>query len=388
VIDPKGDLTNLLLTFPALWPEDFEPWVDAGEAQRKGSRAGLRRGEPRSGRRGLASWDQDGERIRRLHAAAATSHLHAGQHAGGRSRSCRRSPRRRRSCSRTRALGDRVQSTARACSALVGIAGDPLRSREHMLVSSLLDARLARGQGYDLAQLIADVQKPPFDKVGVLDLESLLPGQGALRAGDGDQRPARGARLRVWLKGEPLDVQRLLYTADGKPRIACCRSRTSPTRERMFFVTLLLNSARLDAHPEGHEQPARAALHGRDLRLPAADREPAVKKPMLTLLKQARAFGLGVVLATQNPVDLDYKALSNMRHLAARPAADRARLARVLDGLEGVAGGIDRQELSRMPRRRVPRFSAASCCTTCSTNEEAGAVREPLGDRRYLAPAA
>jgi hypothetical protein len=153
------------------------------------------------------------------------------------------------------------------------------------------------------------------------------------------------------MEGEPLDVQRLLYTPEGKPRVSIVSIAHLGDAERMFFVSLLLNEVLgLDARAAGHRRPARAALHGRDLRLLPAHGQPAVQEaPMLTLLKQARAFGLGVVLATQNPVDLDYKGLGQHgTWFIGRLQTERDK-ARVLDGLEGAAaaGGFDRAALEQ-----------------------------------------
>ena len=351
VIDPKGDLTNLLLTFPDLSPAEFEPWVQEEEARRKGLDVpAYAAAEAQKWKQGLASWDQDGERIRRLKAAASFRIFTPGSNAGEPI-----------SILATFAapppelveddelFGDRVQSTATSLLGLVGIAGDPLRSREHILVSSLLDRAWRAGAGYDLPQLIADVQKPPLDKIGVLPLESFFPAKERFELAMTINALLAAPGFEVWLKGTPLDVQQLLYTADGRPQIAVLSIAHLSDAERMFFVALLLNQTLAWMRTRQGTSSLRALLYMDEIfgYLPPTANPPS-KKPMLTLLKQARAFGLGVVLATQNPVDLDYKALSNIgTWLLGRLQTERD-LARVLDGLEGVAGGIDRQELSRL----------------------------------------
>ncbi len=351
VIDPKGDLTNLLLTFPDLRPADFEPWVQEEDARRKGLDVpAYAAAEAEKWKKGLASWGQDGERIRRLKAAANFRIFTPGSNAGEPI-----------SILATFAapppglvddaelFGDRVQSTATSLLGLVGIDGDPLRSREHILVSSLLDRAWRAGAGYDLPQLIADVQKPPLDKIGVLPLESFFPAKERFELAMTINALLAAPGFEVWLKGTALDVQQLLYTADGRPQVAVLSIAHLSDAERMFFVSLLLNQTLAWMRTRQGTSSLRALLYMDEIfgYLPPTANPPS-KKPMLTLLKQARAFGLGVVLATQNPVDLDYKALSNIgTWLLGRLQTERD-LARVLDGLEGVAGGIDRQDLSRL----------------------------------------
>ena len=351
VIDPKGDLTNLLLTFPDLAPADFEPWVQEEEARRKGMDVpAYAAAEAAKWKKGLASWGEDGERIRRLRAAANFRIFTPGSNAGEPisilATFAAPPP---ELVDDAELFGDRVQSTATSLLGLVGIAGDPLRSREHILVSSLLDRAWRAGASYDLAQLIADIQKPPLDKVGVLPLESFYPAKERFELAMTVNALLAAPGFEVWLKGTPLDVQQLLYTSDGRPQVAVLSIAHLSDAERMFFVSLLLNQTLAWMRTRQGTSSLRAILYMDEIfgYLPPTANPPS-KKPMLTLLKQARAFGLGVVLATQNPVDLDYKALSNIgTWLLGRLQTERD-LARVLDGLEGVAGGIDRQEIARV----------------------------------------
>jgi hypothetical protein len=198
VVDPKGDLGNLLLTFPELQPADFEPWVDAGEAARKGqSVAEFAAVTAETWRKGLAEWDQDGERIKRLRAAAEFTIYTPGSEAG-RPLSILRSfaaPDPAVIADAT-SLKERIGGSVAGLLGLLGVEADPVKSREHILLSSILDAAWRAGQSPDLAGLIGQVQKPPFDKVGVFDVESFFPGQRAHRARVADQRPARRTRIR------------------------------------------------------------------------------------------------------------------------------------------------------------------------------------------------
>ena len=355
IIDPKGDLANLLLTFPELRPEDFLPWVKEEDAARKGiSRDELAAAEAKKWREGLAAWGEDGERIRRLREAAEVAVFTPGSDVG-------------RPISILASFGappaevvadgdlfrDRVETTATSLLALLGVDADPLRSREHILLSSLLDVAWRAGRSYDLPGLIADIQKPPIAKIGVLDVETFFPAQDrfalALRLNNLLAAPG----FDVWLRGEPLAFDHLLYGAGGKPRLAVVSIAHLSDAERMFLVALLLNEAVAWMRSRSGSSSLRALLYMDEVfgYLPPVANPPS-KKPMLTLLKQARAFGFGVVLATQNPVDLDYKALSNIgTWFLGRLQTERDK-ARVLDGLEGASAAsgsaFDRATMDRL----------------------------------------
>ncbi len=355
VIDPKGDLANLLLTFPELRPEDFLPWVREDDATRKGvSRAELAASEAEKWRQGLAAWGQDGERIRRLRAAAEVTLYTPGSELG-----------RPISILASFAapptmllrdvdlLRDRVETAATSLLALAGVPADPLRSREHILVSTLFSEAWRAGRSYELAGLIADLQKPPLTKVGVLDLETFFPAADRFALAMKINNLLAAPGFDVWLRGEPLALGNLLRTQTGRPRIAVVSLAHLSDAERMFFVALLLNETISWMRAQAGTSSLRAIVYMDEVfgYLPPVENPPS-KKPMLVLLKQARAFGLGMVLATQNPVDLDYKALSNIgTWILGRLQTERDK-ARVLDGLEGAstAAGeaFDRAALDRL----------------------------------------
>ncbi len=149
----------------------------------------------------------------------------------------------------------------------------------------------------------------------------------------------------AWMEGEPLDVERLLYTAEGKPRMSIVSIAHLSDSERMFFVTLLLNEVVAWMRTQSGTSSLRAILYMDEVfgYFPPTANPPS-KKPMLTLLKQARAFGLGVVLATQNPVDLDYKGLSNAgTWFLGRLQTERDKAARARGAGRRLGGG--RREL-------------------------------------------
>jgi hypothetical protein len=327
-IDPKGDLGNLLLNFPDLSPAQFEPWVEEGLT---GSQAAERWAK------GLADWGQGAARVRKLRDAVDMAIYTPGSSAGipiSILRSLGAPP--QEVLADEDALRERVSGTVSGLLALLGVTADPLRSREHILLSTLCQTAWAKGADLDLAGLIRDVQKPPFDRVGVVDLESFYPAKARQDLAMTLNSLLASPGFSAWLSGEPLDIARLLWTPAGKPRIAVVSIAHLSDAERMFFVTLLLHEVIAWMRAQSGTTSLRAMLYMDEVfgYFPPVANPPA-KAPMLTLLKQARAFGLGCVLSTQNPVDLDYKGLSNAgTWFLGRLQTERDK-ARVIEGLEG-----------------------------------------------------
>jgi len=352
VIDPKGDMGNLLLTFPELGAEQFRPWINEDDARRKDLTADEHAAaQAELWRRGLASWGQDGERIRRLRAAADFTIYTPGSEAGQPISivSSFAAP-------SAALIGDgdlyreRIATTATSLLSLLGVDADPIRSREHILLSTLLDHRWKQGRDADLGGLIQAIQSPPMQRVGVLELDSFYPAKDRFELAMRLNNLLAAPGFQIWMKGQPLDVGALLHTESGKPRVAVVSIAHLSEAERMFFVSLLLNETVGWMRSRPGTTSLRAVLYMDEIfgfMPPVA--EPPSKKPLLTLLKQARAYGLGVVLATQNPVDLDYKGLSNTgTWFLGRLQTERDK-ARVMDGLEGLGGdGLDRGELERI----------------------------------------
>ncbi|MCU0978959.1 MAG: ATP-binding protein [Pirellulaceae bacterium] len=339
-IDPKGDLGNLLLAFPDLKPEDFQPWVESAEAARQGKSIDeLAAQEADKWRDGLAQWGQDAARIARYREAADIAIYTPGSSAGlplTVLRSFDAPP--RAVLQDNEALRERVNSAASGLLALLGIDADPLQSREHILLANLLDASWRDGRNLQMADLIRGLQSPPFDKVGVIDLETFFPEKDRFGLAMRVNNLLASPGFAGWLEGESLDVGRLLYTDQGKPRLSIISIAHLSDAERMFFVTILLNEVVTWMRSQAGTTSLRAMLYMDEVfgYFPPTANPPS-KLPMLTLLKQARAYGLGVVLATQNPVDLDYKGLSNAgTWFLGRLQTERDK-ARVLEGLEGAS---------------------------------------------------
>jgi Helicase HerA, central domain len=361
-IDPKGDLGNLLLTFPELRADDFLPWIDEAEAARAGLDAAAYAAQAAERwRRGLAESGQDGARIERLRAAVDVAIYTPGS-ASGRPLSVLGSLSAPSPvlAADAEARRERLLGTVSALLSLVGVDADPLRSREHILVAKLVEAAWAEGRDVDLATLVREIYAPPFEQVGALDLESFFPARERAGLGLALNNLLASSGFDSWRQGEALDVAQLLYTTGGQPRLTILSIAHLSEAERMFFVALLLGEVVAWMRTQPGTSSLRAILYMDEVAgyLPPVANPPS-KPPMLTLLKQARAFGLGVVLATQNPVDLDYKALTNAgTWFLGRLQTERDK-ARVLEGLEGAATaagrGIDRAHydalLSRLGSR-------------------------------------
>jgi hypothetical protein len=341
-IDPKGDLGNIALTFPQLRGEDFRPWVNLHEAENKGLKADeYAQSQAEMWRQGLADWGQDGQRIEKLRNAADVKIYTPGSSAGiGVSvlRSFNAPP--QEIIDDQDAYRDRINVTTTGLLSLIGYEGDPFTSREYILISNILEKAWSSGQNLDLAQLIGAIQKPPMDKVGIMDLESFYPAKDRFSLAMMLNNLLAAPGFSAWLDGVPLDVNRFLYNETGKPCVSVFSINHLSDRERMFFVTMLLNEVLSWMRSQPGTGSLRALLYMDELfgYLPPTANPPS-KTPLLTLLKQARAFGLGLVLSTQNPVDLDYKALSNAGiWFIGRLQTERDK-ERVLAGLQGAALG-------------------------------------------------
>jgi hypothetical protein len=342
VIDPKGDLANLMLTFPDLKPEDFAPWINEEDAEKKGVSAADYAGQQAEfWKSGLAGWGQDGARISRLKEAADFRIFTPGSNAGlsvSILKSFAAPPEAMREDAEL--MRDRVSTTATSLLGLLGIKADPIKSREHILLSNILNAAWSAGKDLDIAALIQQIQTPPMTKVGVMDLDSFFPSKDRFELAMSLNNLLAAPGFSSWMEGEPLDVQQILHTPDGKPRIAIFSIAHLDDAQRMFFVSLLLNQTLGWMRAQSGTTSLRAILYMDEIfgYFPPVANPPS-KLPLLTLLKQGRAFGLGVVLVTQNPVDLDYKGLSNTgTWFIGRLQTERDK-ARVLEGLEGVAAG-------------------------------------------------
>jgi hypothetical protein len=350
-IDPKGDMGNLLLTFPKLAAEDFRPWINTRTATDKGQTPDeFAAAQAALWKKGLGQWGQDGKRIAQMRKNVDMAIYTPGSNSG-----MPVSVLQSFSAPDQDLIDDidlyreRVQSTATGILTLLDIDADPVASREHILISKLLDNAWREGRSLDVAGLIGEIQDPPITKVGVMNLDSFFPAKDRFSLAMRLNNLLAAPGFEAWMQGTPLDAKSLLYTEEGKPRISVMSIAHLDDAQRMFFVSMLLNELIAWMRAQQGTSSLRAILYMDEIfgYMPPVANPPS-KKLFLTLLKQARAYGLGLVLATQNPVDLDYKGLSNTgTWFIGRLQTERDK-ARVMEGLEGASGGkFDKQAMER-----------------------------------------
>ncbi|OAI47032.1 ATP-binding protein [Nitrospira sp. SCGC AG-212-E16] len=355
IIDPKGDLGNLMLTFPQLRGEDFAPWINEDDARKKGlSSADYATQQAELWKKGLGDWGQSGERIQKLRDAADVVVYTPGSNAGIPVSILKSfAAPSQEILDDTEMLRERISTTVTSLLGLVGVEADPIKSREHILLSTILDHTWKAGQDLDLATLIQQIQTPAVAKIGVLNLDSFYPSKERFALAMQLNNLLAAPGFSAWLEGEALDVGQMLHSPGGKPRLAIFSIAHLNDAERMFFVTLLLSQTLGWVRAQSGTTSLRAILYMDEIfgYFPPVANPPS-KQPLLTLLKQARAFGLGVVLATQNPVDLDYKGLANTgTWFIGRLQTERDK-ARVLEGLEGASASsgkkFDKQGMEQL----------------------------------------
>ncbi len=352
MIDPKGDITNLLLNFPDLAPQDFQPWINVDQARREDKSIEQVAEETASlWRSGLAKWDIGPERLQTLKDAAQFTVFSPGSDAGVpisilASLEAPNIPWEENE----EMLREKISGTVTALLGLVGMQDvDPVRSREHILLSNIFEQAWSQGKNLDLGELILQTQNPPFSKLGVFDVNTFFPEKERFELAMLLNNILASPAFQVWLEGQPLDIQGLMYTPDGRPRHSIFYIAHLADAERMFFVTLLFSAVEAWMRTQGGTRSLRSIVYFDEIfgYMPPTQNPPS-KEPMLRLLKQARAFGVGLLLVTQNPVDLDYKALSNAgTWFVGRLQTDQDKQ-RLLDGLQGASPGIDREDYDQM----------------------------------------
>lgn len=340
VVDPKGDMTNLLLSFPDMTAADFEPWVRVEEAQAQGiSLQEYAAQQAETWRSGLAGWGIVPERIRTMWETTEFVLYTPGSSAGKPLSILKLlNVPTSRVAADSELMAEQVSGTASSLLSLIGIEADPLQSREHILIANILHQSWEQQQRLDLPQLITVIQNPSFSRVGIMELEDFFPQKERFALALRFNNLLASPQFAGWLEGESLDINNLLYTETGKPKISILSISHLNDNERMFFVSLLLNQLVNWMRTQSGTSSLRALFYMDEIfgYFPPVANPPS-KQPLLTLLKQARAYGLGIVLTTQNPVDLDYKALANIgTWFIGRLQTERDKV-RLLDGLEGAA---------------------------------------------------
>jgi hypothetical protein len=352
MIDPKGDITNALLHFPDLVPDDFQPWVDADQARREGKTVEQVAVESaKAWQEGLAGWGIARERLQALAQAAQYAIYTPGSDAGipvSILASLNAPPIPWEG--NREILREKITSTVTALLGLVGLKDiDPVRSREHILLANIFEHAWSQGKDIELSELILQTQSPPFSKLGVFDVNTFFPEKDRFELAMLLNNILAAPSFQTWIEGQPLDIQQLLFTPNGKPRHSVFYIAHLSDAERMFFVTLLFTAVESWMRSQTGTANLRSILYFDEIfgYLPPVSNPPS-KEPVLRLLKQARAFGVGLVLVTQNPVDVDYKALSNAGSWFIGKLQTDQDKQRLLDGLQGASPALERGQYDRL----------------------------------------
>lgn len=349
ILDPKGDMTNLLLTFPDLAPGDFRPWIDEAAARRDGKtpeEAAVAAAESWSS--GLESWGLAAADIAALRSAAEFTIYTPGSEAGV-PLNVLGSLAPPQAGAETEAYRDEIEGFVTGLLGLAGIEADPLASREHILLANLIEDAWNRGAALSLESLIELVHRPPLRKLGVFELETFFPEKDRLALALRLNNLVASPSFAAWRTGPALDIASLLWTAEGKPRAAILYLAHLSDAERQFAVTLALSRLVTWMRSQPGSSELRALVYMDEVFgfVPPTAAPPA-KKPILTIFKQARAFGVGMLLSTQNPVDLDYKAMSNAGTWCIGRLQTERDKARIMEALQSAAGDRDLASLAAL----------------------------------------
>ncbi len=361
MIDPKGDITNSLLHFPDLLPDDFQPWVNPDEARRAGKSLGQAAEEAaESWRAGLEEWGIGPERIQALKNSAHFAVYTPGSDAGipiSILATLKAPPIPWEG--NQELLREKISGTVTAILGLVGMTDiDPVRSREHILLANIFERSWSQGKDLDLSELILQTQNPPFEKLGVMELDTFFPSKSRFELAMLLNNILAAPAFQTWIQGEPLEIESLLWGEDDRPKHSVFYIAHLSDSERMFFITLLYSAIETWMRSQPGATSLRALVYFDEIFGYAPPiSNPPTKALMLRMLKQARAYGVGQILVTQNPVDLDYKGLSNAGTWMIGKLQTEKDKDRLLDGLQGAASGqFDRQTydkiLSRLGKRQ------------------------------------
>ncbi len=352
IIDPKGDLTNLLLHFPEFLPSDFEPWLDPEAAKRDGKTPQQMAADTAAfWAKGLSDWGISSDDLRELKNAADFAIYTPGSTSGIpvnilSSFAAPDIPWQENQ----EILRERIASNITALLGLIGFSDiDPLSSKEHILLANIMEHYWSQGISFDLTDLIMKTQDPPFERLGAFPIDRLFPEKERFALAMKLNNFLASPSFQTWLQGQALNIQEIYYSPDGKPRHSIFYLAHLSENERMFFVTLLYGAVESWMRRQSGTSGLRALVYFDEILgyLPPIGNPPS-HTVMLRMLKQARAFGVGLILTSQNPVDLDYKALSNAgTWMIGRLQTDQDK-ERLMDGLQSASGSIDRSAADKL----------------------------------------
>ena len=343
VLDPKGDMGNLMLNFPEFRPSDFRPWIDEAEAVRDGEDPDTVAADTAdTWKTGLASWEIGPDRLRRLQDEAGMTIYTPGSQMGtpldvigsldhpGIDFDAN-----------AEVLRDEIEGWVSSLLTLAGIDADPVSDPGHILLATIIEGAWSEGKGLTIEDVLIRLLDPPMRKLGVFEVDAFFPRKDRMALATRLNGVVASPSFAAWSEGASVDIESMLWT-DGRPQAAIIYLSHLSESERQFVVTLLLSKVVTWMRRQSGTSGLRALIYMDEVfgfAPPTA--EPPSKKPILTILKQARAYGVGMVLSTQNPVDLDYKAMSNAgTWMVGRLQTERDK-ARILEGLASAAGTTD-----------------------------------------------
>jgi hypothetical protein len=344
ILDPKGDMGNLALRFPDLAPEDFEEWVDPAEAAREGiDTAELASRTAERWTKGLASSGLGTADVRAFTEGAEVRIFTPGSTAGiplnvlG-----NLSAPKGAAAQDDEALREEIEGLVSGLLVLAGIDADPIQSREHILLANLVEHAWRQSVDLDLATLLMQIQDPPMRRLGVFELDTFFPAKDRMALALRLNGLVASPSFAAWMQGEPLDIDTILRAPDGRPRASVVYMSHLSETERQFVVTLLLSKMVTWMRQQPGTSDLKALIYVDEMfGLAPPTGEPPSKKPLLTIFKQARAHGVGMVISTQNPVDVDYKLMSNAgTWMIGRLQTERDK-ARIVDAMRSASGDVD-----------------------------------------------
>ncbi len=355
IIDPKGDICNLALTFPDFMPQDFAPWIHEEDALRANMRIeDYAANEAAKWREGLRNWGIVPDRLKWLKGVSKLSIYPPGSDAGLPISilASLRAPRTHWH-GQEELIRERISGVVTALFTLAGLSFQPMQDAEHVLLSNILEVNWQQGRDLTLEDIILQIKQPPFERLGAFTLEQYISEKKRYQLAMTLNNIIAAPSFKSWLQGEPLDIQNLLYQPNGRPKVSIFYTAHLTDQERMFITTLILESLIAWMRTQRGTPSLRAILYIDEVfgYFPPHPRNPPTKEPIMRLLKQARAFGIGLVLATQNPGDLDYKGLSNAgTWFIGRLSSENDRR-RVMAGLQELAtagDGLDLRSVERL----------------------------------------
>jgi hypothetical protein len=362
IIDPKGDITNMLLAFPDLQAEYFKPWINPDDAHR----SDLTLEEQAEAvaarwREGLAEWGITNDRIQEYRRSARFSIYTPGSEAGLPVSIIQSFAAPAEGWEGNQEmLREQISGIVSALLALIGISAKPVEDAEHILLSNIFEYNWRNGNDLSMEKLILQVQRPPFSKLGVLDVDNVIPEKDRVKLAQTLNNIIAAPNFQTWIQGEPLHIPSLLYTPEGYPRCTIFYTAHLNDAERQFITTLLLESFLAWMRSRSGSTSLRALLYIDEVfgMFPPHPYNPPTKEPMMRLLKQARAFGVGVIVATQNPKDIDYKGLSNAGTWfigKLQTENDKERVLEGLDSARDATSALDLKTVDHLLSRLGPR---------------------------------